>query len=442
MHLTSRVSYALQEFPGSWGSTFKVGSIDEVRNKLAVLKDWKKIEVLPDGTINGLVVRKYKVVKDLPTRKGTVGEQLDDITGELLNGGAEQLEFLEDLSKGKWKNYLDENNVETAARTPRTRYNQCKLIFDVASFFFGVGEAKTLLKTGKLSSNMARILAGTPSNVSKLLAALPGKLKKLQNNVLAYVLNANTYIEIARFTDDGVLIAKKWVDEPVEIVENIGEVTYKKTDEVAEATGEIGIVKDTNGGYGLGFVDEAVELVRGVLKNDFMDSVTDFANNPRLANEAWELFKNENWSALENFIISNNINGKWPPNFGFANITKREMGTELNGKIFDRFQKKNSLEGSYASPVSEGSIYTLASRALGVNYDDLVDLGQSYYYFKFKIINATDDISIDYGDAIPWFNEIGGATQVKTSKRFEKYLDKIDILEKWEFKNGVWTQID
>ena len=158
------------------------------------------------------------------------------------------------LVKNEVVKYID----ETVSLDAQGRYNQGKLIFEVASAFFGVAEAKALLKTGKLTSNLLSGLAKIPvrlSNVSKVMKALPGKLKKLQNNTLAYALSANTYIEIARFTDEGGIIAEKWIDEPVEILETIGEVTYKKADNIAETTAELGVVKDAKGGYGLGLVN-------------------------------------------------------------------------------------------------------------------------------------------------------------------------------------------
>ena len=54
----------------------------------------------------------YKVIKDLPSRKGIVGEQIDDITGELLEGGDEQIEFLVDMSEGKWEEFFEELDVK------------------------------------------------------------------------------------------------------------------------------------------------------------------------------------------------------------------------------------------------------------------------------------------------------------------------------------------
>ena len=165
------------------------------------------------------------------------------------------------LVKNEVVKYID----ETVSLNAQGRYNQGKLIFEVASAFFGVAEAKALLKTGKLTSNLLSGLAKIPvrlSNVSKVMKALPGKLKKLQNNTLAYIISLNTYVVIARYTDDGVLIATKWVDEPIEVVESIGEVIYKKADDLAENTSVIGIVKDANGGYGL---SNALSLIRQLI---------------------------------------------------------------------------------------------------------------------------------------------------------------------------------
>jgi hypothetical protein len=126
---------------------------------------------------------------------------------------------------------------------------------------------------------------------------------------------------------------------------------------------------------------------------------------------------------------------------GFSSITESQNGYQLNNKVFDRFQKQNSLGGGYASPVPNNSVYSLPSRALGVNYDDLIELGQDYYYFKFKIINAPSELKFTYGEAAPWFGEMGGAIQIKSSQGFHNLTSNIVIIEKWHFSNGVWTQI-
>ncbi|ASS49383.1 MAG: hypothetical protein A3D31_03325 [Candidatus Fluviicola riflensis] len=202
--------------------------------------------------------------------------------------------------------------------------------------------------------------------------------------------------------------------------------------------------------YAKANADEVIEIVRGVSKNDYIQSVYDFRDgtNSELADLTWELWKDEEWTQIENIFRSNNINydasidNVWPPMSGFRNLNGELVGSDLNDELFDRFQKENSLGGSFASPVPENqSVYSLQSRALGVNYDDLSDLGQEYYYFKFKIVNAPNDLTFKYGEAAPWFNEIGGAVQVKSSTGFHNLTEHIQIVEKWKFINGQWIQI-
>jgi hypothetical protein len=83
------------------------------------------------------------------------------------------------------------------------------------------------------------------SNVSKVFKALPGKLKKLQNNTLAYVLSANTYIEIARYTDGGTLLIDKWLDTGEEILGKVDDININD-----EFTDALELIKRSNGTLG------------------------------------------------------------------------------------------------------------------------------------------------------------------------------------------------
>ena len=58
-------------------------------------------------------------------------------------------------------------------------------------------------------------------------------IKRLQNNVLAYVVSANTYIEIARFSDEGGIIIEKWLDTGEEIVGKVDDIVIN--DEFTDA---------------------------------------------------------------------------------------------------------------------------------------------------------------------------------------------------------------
>jgi len=111
-------------------------------------------------------------------------------------------------AKNEFSKYLD----ETLALDAQARYNQGKIIFEVVGLFFGVTEVKAFLTTGKLSSKLLQQIASIPSKLGKVMMALPSKLKILQNNTLAFITSAKQIIEIARFTDEGVLLINKWIE--------------------------------------------------------------------------------------------------------------------------------------------------------------------------------------------------------------------------------------
>jgi hypothetical protein len=74
------------------------------------------------------------------------------------------------------------------------------------------------------------------------------------------------------------------------------------------------------------------------------------------------------------------------------------------------------------------------------NYSGLVEQGKEYFYYKFKLKSVPSTLKFEYGEAIPWFDELGGSTQIKTSIPFQDLSKEIEILETWKMKNGVWNQ--
>ena len=86
------VEYKTQPQPGGWGSKDKIGSISELREKSAVLQQWK------NETEGDLVVREYVVVQRIRVRQGIIGPQLEKSgpnTGKTYSGGNHQYEFVE-----------------------------------------------------------------------------------------------------------------------------------------------------------------------------------------------------------------------------------------------------------------------------------------------------------------------------------------------------------
>ncbi|WP_128755186.1 fibronectin type III domain-containing protein [Aquimarina sediminis] len=78
-----------------------------------------------------------------------------------------------DTIKKEFGKYVD----ETLAFDPQARYNQGKLIFDVASLFIGYGEVKVFLKTGKITSTTFKALQAIPSKLQEMVVGI-GKLSK------------------------------------------------------------------------------------------------------------------------------------------------------------------------------------------------------------------------------------------------------------------------
>ncbi len=86
------VEYKGQTRPGSFGSKDPISTLKELREKLAVLKDWK------DPSIDDIVIRKYKVEQPIEVRSGPIGSQLE-VTGEVYPGGGHQYEFMDNWKK-------------------------------------------------------------------------------------------------------------------------------------------------------------------------------------------------------------------------------------------------------------------------------------------------------------------------------------------------------
>ncbi|MCX2682130.1 fibronectin type III domain-containing protein [Galbibacter sp. EGI 63066] len=86
---------------------------------------------------------------------------------------------LYDTLKQQFGNEFDKYIDETVALDAQARYNQGKLIFEVASFFFGVAEAKAALKTGKITSETFQMLKKIPSSMASFIKSAARFSKKV-----------------------------------------------------------------------------------------------------------------------------------------------------------------------------------------------------------------------------------------------------------------------
>lgn len=81
--------------PGSFGTFDRIGSVEEVREDLAVRSDWKP-------QVDRVVT--YEVARELPVRIGPIGPQVDPKLCVLLPGRWSQFQAL--VEKGTLRDYL------------------------------------------------------------------------------------------------------------------------------------------------------------------------------------------------------------------------------------------------------------------------------------------------------------------------------------------------
>ena len=66
---------------------------------------------------------------------------------------------------------------------------------------------------------------------------------------------------------------------------------------------------------------------------------------------------------------------------------------------------------------------------------------KDYFYYKFKLKSVPSELKFEFGEAIPWFGEQGGAIQVKTSNSFQNLSNELEVLETWKMTSGVWNRL-
>ncbi|MBB6460277.1 hypothetical protein [Flammeovirga kamogawensis] len=286
----------------------------------------------------------------------------------------------------------------------------------------------------------------------------------LRNNLYAVVVKAEMEYQIAKFeySSTGDLIFKELsLADDVGNYERIGQLTdinYHNGTIVTK--GNLGIYEDlATNTFWLKVLDDDVDALianqtfKSIEYNDFIKTVPDFVGenatkNESLAKWAYYYWGTDDWDKLYKLFVDNNLNKwgaiNWPPFNGAKSITEVKKGNQLEGLVFDRFQTSESLGGSFASPVRSTShgvedlVYTYDSRALSNNIEE----GTYYLKFKFKS-NLPENLALEYGEAIPWFNLSGNAEQVKSSLYFQDLLadELIEVVEKLKYQNGEWITV-
>lgn len=140
--------------------------------------------------------------------------------------------------------------------------------------------------------------------------------------------------------------------------------------------------------------------------------------------EAFLLWGNEQWKELNEYFIRHNLNDGWPPYNGFIESHKVTL---KRGVILDRYDYNGASlvdgihRGRFASPKkSDGSMFSFKSRALRGDETD---------YAEFYDLVVLEDISVEQGSIIPWFNQPGQGSQIMFSEDIEELIKegKIEI---------------
>lgn len=86
--------------PGGWATTKQYHSLQEARDELAVLEEFKRSDT-------DLVLQEYTVMSAIPVRVGYAGPQVSGWpASETYVGGGRQVQFLVELRPGNWRDYL------------------------------------------------------------------------------------------------------------------------------------------------------------------------------------------------------------------------------------------------------------------------------------------------------------------------------------------------
>lgn len=148
---------------------------------------------------------------------------------------------------------VDKYLNETIALDAQARYNQGKLIFEVASAFFGIAEIKAFAKTGKVTSNLLSGFAKIPYFFDDLLKMSPKLFKNgirfiKEGKTLRYVIESVDGTQIAKFSDKGILEVIQWDDVGGELILKIEKIKIRNPFTKSIDEFDVEIVNSRSGG--------------------------------------------------------------------------------------------------------------------------------------------------------------------------------------------------
>ena len=172
--------------------------------------------------------------------------------------------------------------------------------------------------------------------------------------------------------------------------------------------------------------DVADNVSKLIFRNvSFADFKATFRATEEQYRKAFVLWGEEKWQDLYDYFVKHNLNEGWPPYNGFI---KSEKTTLKKGTVLDRYDLNGVSEedgvhrGLYASPKKvDGSAYSFNDRALKGNESD---------YKEFYELVVLEEIPVDMGPVMPWFNRQANGIQIRFSDNIENLSkqNKIELI--------------
>ncbi|MGR5149724.1 RHS repeat-associated core domain-containing protein, partial [Photobacterium alginatilyticum] len=150
---------------------------------------------------------------------------------------------------------------------------------------------------------------------------------------------------------------------------------------------------------------------------DFCETVDEFEERGALAQDAFKLFKEQNWDALHVLFNENKLNGGWPPNRGAISTSDVTLpvGTRIDryGGFIDSGTGEFRDLGTFVAKAEE----PFEKRALPL---DTINKP----YKKYEVVIDIPDIpDVQAGKVIPWFNQAGKGMQYELPLSIEELID-------------------
>jgi hypothetical protein len=307
----------------------------------------------------------------------------------LVISNKDKLNEAYDAVKGKLGEYAD----ETTAVDNQARYNHGKIVFNVASLFIGVGEAKALLNGEKtlvlvLKEGLSAY-ATIPETILKLtqkagregIAYIALKTGN-KGAYLGYKL-ANTEIKLADVTAQQVFANIEWATKNGVILEKIENVKY--IDQAGkEQSGVLELVKQEDGKLGVKIGNGVNFNLDKLLKNEnfkkiyneFKNGITPrkFANQLSLEEESvYKFYTNTHYYEFNQALIVG---------------SKADDVIEIEKLLNNTLDKVESYPGTYY-------------RGIGKNEIDILDklkIGDEINYKNFLSTTKNEEVAIDFAN--------------------------------------------